>query len=98
MATAQASFVLARDHPAFEGHFPGQPLVPAVVILAEVLAAVEASIPEARACEIASAKFIRPVGPGVVLTVRHERLESGQVRFAVECAEGAVASGTLAFR
>ena len=32
-------FSIAPDHPALEGHFPGQPIVPAVVILDAVLAA-----------------------------------------------------------
>ena len=98
MAPAQASFVLARDHPAFEGHFPGHPIAPAVVILAEVIAVVESSVPASGAYDIASAKFLRPVGPGVLLTVRHEQLASGQVRFEVASAEGAVATGTLAPR
>ena len=98
MAPAHASFVLARDHPAFEGHFPGHPIAPAVVILAEVMAAMEASASAGRAYDISSAKFLRPVGPGVVLTVRHEELDSGQVRFEVASDDGVVATGTLAPR
>ena len=31
---------IAPDHPAFAGHFPGQPLLPGVALLAAVLEAI----------------------------------------------------------
>ena len=31
---------LAADHPAYRGHFPGRPVLPGVVLLAEVMHAV----------------------------------------------------------
>jgi len=37
----QASFVIAADHPALPGHFPGTPVVPGVVMLDHVLQASE---------------------------------------------------------
>ena len=33
-APVSAVLAVARDHPAYEGHFPGQPILPGVVILA----------------------------------------------------------------
>jgi len=39
--THQASFVVAADHPALPGHFPGTPVVPGVVVLDHVLEAAE---------------------------------------------------------
>lgn len=59
------------DHPAFAGHFPGQPLLPGVSLLAEVLEAVLAD-PELAARvgpapRIANAKFLAPVRPGAQL-------------------------------
>ena len=33
----QFSFVIPQDHPALAGHFPGNPIVPGVVILDQVL-------------------------------------------------------------
>jgi 3-hydroxymyristoyl/3-hydroxydecanoyl-(acyl carrier protein) dehydratase len=33
----QATFVIAADHPALPGHFPGSPVVPGVVVLDRVL-------------------------------------------------------------
>ena len=99
MATGglQAPLAIAPDHPAFEGHFPGRPIVPAVVLVAETLAAIEAAAPRPpRGWKIAAAKFSRPVGPGIALTLTHEETEGGGRRFEIRCAEGVVATGSLA--
>ena len=59
---------IAVDHPAFDGHFPGQPVLPGVALLAEVL---EAALRESTlaACigsepRLAVVKFLAPVGLG----------------------------------
>lgn len=61
------------DHPAFAGHFPGQPLLPGVSLLAEVLEAVLADPALAArvgtAPRIANAKFLAPVRPGADLNL-----------------------------
>lgn len=90
---------IARDHPAYAGHFAGRPILPGVVILAEVLAVIEAAtqLPPER-WEIANAKFLEPVIPGAPLTLVHEATASGSVRFEVRSADAVVASGMLARR
>ena len=64
---------IAANHPAFDGHFPGQPLMPGVALLAEVL---EAALnePMLRVCvgnepRLAVVKFLAPVGSGAALTI-----------------------------
>jgi len=64
---------IGANHPAFDGHFPGQPLMPGVALLAQVL---EAALnePTLRACvgnepRLAVVKFLAPVGPGAALTI-----------------------------
>ena len=90
---------IARDHPAFAGHFPGQPIVPGVVILAEALAAIErATGRSAERWEISQAKFLKPVGPGEALALHHEPLDSGSVRVEIRAGEALVANGVLAPR
>jgi 3-hydroxymyristoyl/3-hydroxydecanoyl-(acyl carrier protein) dehydratase len=37
----KSSGCISADHPALAGHFPGRPVVPGVLLLREVLAAIE---------------------------------------------------------
>ncbi|MCR8960854.1 AMP-binding protein [Variovorax sp. S2] len=84
------------DHPAFAGHFPGQPLLPGALILAEVMEAVQ-RVPALVARlgthpTLAAAKFLAPVRPGSMLSIELQP-EAGAargVRFDVRC-DGVVA-------
>ena len=98
-APAATALEVARDHPAYEGHFPGNPILPGVVILAEAMAAIAkaTSIPVEH-WQVSSTKFLEPVIPGTALTLSHERLASGGVRFEVRSPSGVVAAGALASR
>jgi 3-hydroxymyristoyl/3-hydroxydecanoyl-(acyl carrier protein) dehydratase len=95
----ETTLTVARDHPAFEGHFPGHPVLPGVVLLAEALAAIEAaSGRKSDQWTISSAKFLAPVAPGTPLKLVHEPLASGGIRFEIRSAQGVVANGVLAPR
>ena len=94
-----ARFRLASGHAAFDGHFPGQPIVPAVVLLAEVMARVEADTGRGAAhWTLASAKFLAPVGPDVEVALVHEAGAQGTRRFELRAGDTRVANGVLAPR
>lgn len=96
MAGEPAALRIAADHPAFAGHFPGRPIVPAVVLLAEALAAIEEATAEpARTWSLASAKFLVPVEPGMPLTLAHQPTSTGW-RFEIRSGAQLIASGVLA--
>lgn len=90
---------VAPDHPAYAGHFPGRPILPGVVLLAEALAAIALATGHAASrWSIAGAKFPSPVTPGTALTLLHELRAEGGVRFEIRAEGRVVASGTLAPR
>jgi len=95
----ESTLQVAADHPAYAGHFPGHPILPGVVLLAEVMHAVERATGRGAArWSLANAKFLQPVAPGTALTLAQVTSENGGVRFEVRAGERVVASGTLAPR
>lgn len=86
---------IPADHPSLAGHFPGRPVVPAVVILDEVVASVRQWRGECWVTGIPFVKFISPLTPGCELDIglRWE----GSDRIAFECSSRgkAVAAGRL---
>lgn len=92
----ETTFTIAADHPAFAGHFPGMPIVPGVLLLDAALFAIESAGDVTPAnCTIASAKFFHPVGPGAILTLRHEQLDNGSIRFDISAGSRRIASGSI---
>jgi 3-hydroxyacyl-[acyl-carrier-protein] dehydratase len=80
------SFRVEADHPALEGHFPGRPIVPGVVLLDEALAAIEAVCGLAPPLRLARVKFTALVLPGQSVDVLLDEPRDGRVSFA--CASG----------
>ena len=90
MSGARLHFPAA--HPAFAGHFPGAPMVPGALLLAEALAALGL----ARAgLEIAAAKFLHPVGPDAVVEARCDAPAAGAARLELRSGGRLVATATL---
>jgi 3-hydroxymyristoyl/3-hydroxydecanoyl-(acyl carrier protein) dehydratase len=58
------SFSIPADHPCLDGHFPGRPLVPGVVLLDEALSRLGAYLHRGVPVRLQSVKFLAPVRPG----------------------------------
>jgi 3-hydroxyacyl-[acyl-carrier-protein] dehydratase len=86
-------FHIGADHPALPGHFPGNPVVPGVVLLDRVAAAVE-RIWGQRISGFAQVKFQRPLRPDQVAELFIERAGSG-VRFRFLSGTNLIASGAI---
>ena len=91
------AFTAGADHPALPGHFPGRPIVPGVVLLDEVLAAIEAETGLGGAVRLERVKFASPVGPGEEVAILLGPVRDGTVGFACVAGERRVLAGTAAF-
>ncbi len=96
---ARRDVAISSDHPAFDGHFPGQPVLPGVALLAEVLEAARDE-PMLATCigaapRLAIVKFLAPVRPGAALTIDF-RLGARAVDWRVDDGTREIASGQIA--
>lgn len=88
--------LIAADHPAFAGHFPGRPIGPGVLLLDRALLAIESDT-GLRLSGIRVAKFYSPVGPGEALQLVYA-IDSGLAGFEIRCADRKVADGRFLIR
>ena len=81
------ALAIAADHPAFDGHFPGRPIVPGVVLLDHSLRALASDV--AGRWKIGNAKFLSFVAPGepVHLDV-DDAAANGSLRLSVVAGSG----------
>ncbi|MFO1351298.1 MAG: hydroxymyristoyl-ACP dehydratase [Gammaproteobacteria bacterium] len=60
---------IGADHPSLAGHFPGNPIVPGVVLLDEVLDTLRAWRGPCELAAVPSVKFSAVLRPGQVFTI-----------------------------
>jgi 3-hydroxyacyl-[acyl-carrier-protein] dehydratase len=72
-------FSIPGSHPSLAGHFPGQPIVPGVLVLDQAVALVLRDYPSKRLAELTNAKFLAPVLPGDEVTVSCSEAAGGLV-------------------
>lgn len=96
--TLRRALTIAVDHPAFAGHFPGQPILPGVALLALVLEAARAEPALAAATgtllHLPVVKFLAAVRPGAALEIEF-RLGPRALDWQVSEAGVTVASGRI---
>jgi 3-hydroxyacyl-[acyl-carrier-protein] dehydratase len=81
----QRALCIGASHPALPGHFPGQPLVPGVLLLEEVALALRAWRGQ-RLAQVVEAKFMAPLRPDDIALLRLSETPATatRVRFEIE--------------
>jgi 3-hydroxymyristoyl/3-hydroxydecanoyl-(acyl carrier protein) dehydratase len=97
--TAVAELWIAPDLYHFQGHFPGQPILPGVVQIEWAMALARTVFPlPRRLARMETLKFQALIQPGMRLSLDlHWRPERAQVEFRAHSTLGAHASGRLVF-
>ena len=84
------SVSIPNDHPAFKGHFPGNPILPGVTILDIVARSLGRPLAGFR-----RVKFLSPVRPGEVLLVELTHGSKGDQAFTVHVQDRIVCEGQI---
>ena len=89
-------WVVPADHPALTGHFPGNPMLPGVVLLDLALQLIaEAGGIALDRCEINSVKFLSPARPGDDLRIQQHPSANGSIQFEISAGERKIANGRI---
>lgn len=82
-----------NTHPSLPGHFPGNPVVPGVVILDEIINAVTHWQRELEIQGINSVKFISPLLPEEKFCIQLQTPKEGKLKFQCFVADRKLAFG-----
>ena len=88
------AFTIPADHPALPGHFPGNPVVPGVVLLDRATTAILAAFPGHRLAALPQVKFLQPVRPGDTVTISYAS-SPPRIPFACHIGANEILRGTL---
>src|SRR5665647_148437 len=89
-------WTIPADHPAFAGHFPGNPILPGVVLLDVALQIIsDTSGIVLDRCTISAVKFLSPAVPGEEIVIRHTISVSGTILFDIMAGIRKIASGSI---
>jgi len=90
----RVSDCIGPDHPALAGHFPGNPVIPGVLLLARVSREIAVAF-GAQVRAIRDAKFHAPLRPDERFEIELEQVDAGAVKFRVLRGDNPIAAGTL---
>ena len=84
---------VSPEHPCLPGHFPGQPLVPGVVLLEHVAKALR-DWRNQPITHVVEAKFLAPLKPGEQAELELSE-RAGRIRFDIYREQRVLARGTI---
>lgn len=83
-------------HPALPGHFPGNPLLPGVVLLTMIIETVERlHVDKVRVNGMPAVKFLAPARPDMVIMLSLVPISAGLMKFECRTGETLIATGNI---
>lgn len=79
--TRHGKLSIDAGHASLPGHFPGNPIVPGVVILNLVLETLQQQNPSLEIDGIKKLKFMQPLMPGQEFKLEHADVRNNGIRF-----------------
>lgn len=95
MQKAERTLAFSSDSPCLEGHFPGNPVVPAVAILAELIGWTEERLGR-RVTGVTNARFRKPLLPDTTWQVVLEARTAEEATLIAQDGEGMTMRARLA--
>jgi len=89
----KSQFTVPSDHPSLVGHFPGNPIVPGVVILDKIIQAITNDWSEKVVSSISFVKFIKPLQADQKVTLNVTEKDSTTLKFVCEYNGNILVSG-----
>ena len=84
MTTPTLTLDIPENHPSFAGHFPGQPILPGVLLLQRVMSFAEVTLQRPlQQYSIHNAKFLAPVLPKDSVRITLDAVNQGEFKFAL---------------
>lgn len=97
MSNNVMSFRIDKKHPCLAGHFPGNPIVPAVLILDEVISLICTKYALGTLVKLRNVKFIQPVLAEQEVNLSIEDTALAQLKFSLYHGDAMVAKGDIVF-
>ena len=95
----EKTLTIHPTHPSLAGHFPGNPIVPGVVILAEILELLGQSVESSLTlATIPFVKFHSPLRPNEVVLLTFDMISEYVVTFSCQVGSRQIASGKFLFQ
>lgn len=97
--TLEKQLFIDPSHPSLAGHFPGNPIVPGVVIVGEILESISQSLGERLVIiQVSFVKFHSPLRPNEKLDLAFDLLPKQHITFSCHVGSRRIASGQFIFQ